>query len=140
MSWTNKKGEGVTLNIDQNLYLSRRVDLDIISNEYGAVFSEIDKIYFPPSSKNIIVGVTYHPPSIDLKLINDHFESLLATLKRGDKFCCLMRDYSVDLLKHSVSRISSICIHFSHTSGIQLEYKALLHHNNYSYNFQLWIL
>ena len=49
--------------------------------------------------KDVIVGVIYKPPNIDVEQFNDNLEHLLKTLTKERRPCYLLGDYNINLLK-----------------------------------------
>ena len=69
-----------------------------IKNELESTFIEI----FIPKKSNIIVGVIYWHPSMDLTELNcNYLKKLLQNISKEQKSVFLLRDFNVDLLNYN---------------------------------------
>lgn len=90
-------GGGVSLMIQDDICYKRREDITGISNSCEQLFIEIEKSNLN-SDKNVIVGVIYRPPSLDLNEFNEHLNELLNKLKLENKNIYITGDFNVNLL------------------------------------------
>ena len=51
-----------------------------------------------PRGKNIIVGVIYRPPNMDVNLFIHNFDELLGKISRENKICYLLGDFNLNLI------------------------------------------
>jgi len=50
--------------------------------------------------KDLVVGVIYKPPDIDVAKFNEKIEEILKTLAKEHRPCYLMGDFNINLLRH----------------------------------------
>ena len=77
----NQKGGGVMIYIKDSLLYSLRHDLAIQSNYYESLFIEIQN----ENTKNIIIGLIYRPPGLNLASFTDDFSEILEKIASEKK-------------------------------------------------------
>ena len=82
---TNNIGGGVSLYIDENIRYISRKDLNMIEDCIETVFIEIPKEVIN-SSKNIIIGTIYRPPSTDVNTFTNQLSDLFSQIKCENKY------------------------------------------------------
>ena len=53
-----------------------------------------------PIIKNIVLGVVYRPPKVNLRDFVGNLDSFMAKLSSENKVCYVMADWNLDLMKH----------------------------------------
>ena len=96
---TETSAGGTLLYIANHLSYKCRNDLNIYKkNELESTFIEI----FNPKKSNIIVGVIYRHPSMDLTDCNcNHLNKLLENISKEQKSIFLLRDFNVNLFNYN---------------------------------------
>ena len=95
----NKVGGGVALYLQSNIELKYKLRSDLdITDTSESLFIQINN----GKQKNIIIGVIYKPPNIDVNKFTDSFEKILKIISKERKPCYLMGDFNINLLKHEV--------------------------------------
>jgi len=93
----NRTAGGVGLYINNNLNFKERHD--IITDEVSvSLFIEILR----EKKSNILIGVLYRPPGLNLTLFHNEFDKLLTKISNQNKLCYLMGDYNINLLNSDV--------------------------------------
>lgn len=107
------RGGGVVMYVKKDI--SHRVlDNATFSSEFQSIFIEIENSTY---QKNIVVGVTYRPPSSHISDFIDYLDSYLNSFMRGGKHVYLLGDFNIDL--HSINnRQSSIFSNFLQTYAL----------------------
>ena len=82
--------------IKDSLLYSLRHDLAIQSNYYESLFIEIQN----ENTKNIIIGLIYRPPGLNLASFTYVFSEILTKIASEKKTCYLLGDYNVNLLNY----------------------------------------
>ena len=93
----NRSGGGVALFIKDNIEYTIRSELSTFNDQLESVFIEINKDALT-TDKNIIIGVIYRIPNINLIAFNTQIASVLEQLRLEKNLVYLMGDYNIDLL------------------------------------------
>ena len=75
-----------------------REDLNLNNRNIESLFIELSKDSIN-KSQDAIVGVLYRPPNTDIRIFNEHFDSILLKARAERKLLYLLGDYNIDLLK-----------------------------------------
>jgi len=95
----NKTGGGVALYIQNQIELKYKIRPDLnIDDICDSLFIQITN----NKLKNIIIGVIYKPPDIDVNKFTENLEQTLKTITKERRPCYLMGDYNINLLKHNM--------------------------------------
>ena len=90
-------GGGVGLYLSKQLNFKMRLDLCSDRTEtMESLFIEICN----PNGKNIIVGVIYRPPNMDVNLFLNTFNETLGKISKENKICHLMGDFNLNLMNY----------------------------------------
>ena len=100
----NRKGGGVGFYISNNLNYKLRTDLNIY--EEGIIESLFIEI-ISTTSKNIILGNIYRPPSGNFEIFENKLNEILANVDKTKKISYLTGDFNIDLLKSDVCEYSN---------------------------------
>ena len=87
-------GGGVGLYLTKQLRFKTRADLNLNNETAESLFIEIVN----PRGKNIIVGVIYRPPNMDVNLFIHNFDELLGKISRENNICYLLGDFNLNLI------------------------------------------
>jgi len=94
----NKVGGGVALYIQNKIELKYKIRSDLnIDHISDSLFIQVtnDKL------KNIIIGVIYKPPDVDVQKFTENLEQTLKIITKERRPSYLMGDYNINLLKHN---------------------------------------
>ena len=107
---TETSAGGTLLYIANHLSHKCRNDLNIYKkNELESTFIEIVN----PKKSNIIVGVIYRHPSMDLTDFNcNYLNKLLENISKEQKSVFLLRDFNVNLLNYNEQNQANIVVVF----------------------------
>ena len=97
---SNKKGDGVSLYINEKIPFIERHDLNVFNEYIESVFIEIDKSKLNPE-KNVIIGVIYWPTNTDIEIFNEYLGSILDKVGHEKKLSYIMGDYNIKLLNYN---------------------------------------
>ena len=86
---TIKKGDGVSLHIQNGIPFILRNDLDYCESEMGTVFIEFYKCIFNTDS-NIVIGMIYCMPYSLVDVFNDRIADVMNVIQKERKLCYLM--------------------------------------------------
>jgi exonuclease III len=100
----NRKGGGVGFYISNNLNYKLRTDLNIY--EEGIIESLFIEV-ISTTSKNIILGNIYRPPSGNFEIFENKLNEILANVDKTKKISYLTGDFNIDLLKSDVCEYSN---------------------------------
>lgn len=100
----DKRGGGVSLYIKNNLDFIERNDITIMNNFIETLFIEIKKEH---TSKNIIVGVIYKPPTSPSDAFLDILNNILLKLQNEHKTIYIMGDFNINLLRGTQHKATS---------------------------------
>ena len=98
-----RTGGGVGLYLDKELEFKCRPDLCISNDSAESLFVEIIR----KNEKNIIVGVIYRPPEQNVNDFCVELEQLLSDISKNNKFCALLGDWNLDLMKHGRHKLTA---------------------------------
>ena len=90
---------GVAIYVKDDLKAFEPDDLNIIENEFEAIWIEIDI----EKSKNIICGCFNRHPNSDINDFINYISKTLAKLSKEKKECYLSGNFNIDLLKYDSS-------------------------------------
>ena len=90
----NRSGGGVGLYFSADLNYKVRKDINYESACAESLFIEIVK----PKGKNIIVGVVYRPPGLNVNEFIVNTDSLISKISSENKKCFIMGDFNLNLL------------------------------------------
>ena len=76
---------------------SERNDISIFDDELESVFKEINKSQLC-TENNVIVGVIYRPPNMDINTFNEKLGRIVDQIKSENKLYYLLGDYNINLL------------------------------------------
>lgn len=96
---SEKRCGGVSIYIDSQYISKERVDLAYMEGYIETVFAEIDKQSLSNFNKNVVIGTVYRPPNTDIVQFNATLEIILNKIKSENKYCFLMGDFNIDLIK-----------------------------------------
>ena len=96
---TNKVGGGVSLFIKNNLTVKTRDDFTAITNEYEALWCEIENTGH--QHPNTIVGVIYRAPGSNPDTFLQYINDIQNCIQRENKQLIYMGDFNLDLLNLS---------------------------------------
>ena len=101
---------GTLLYIANHLPYKCRNDLNIYKkNELQSTFTEIVN----PKKSNIIVGISYRHPAMDLTDFNcNNLNKLLENISKEQKSVFLLRDFNVNLLNYNEQNQANIAVVF----------------------------
>ena len=86
---------GVAFYIKNNLKYITRSQFTKSTNDFEALWIEIDF----GNKANLICGLIYRHPSSNLDNFMDYINPTIETINQENKFCILMGDFNIDLLK-----------------------------------------
>ena len=92
------RGGGAVLYIRDDVPFKVIDDIPILI-DFQTIFVEIEN----PKGKNIVIGVTYRPPSTSIDVFIDYMESCFNIFCRGGKQIYLMGDFNIHLLQNDAS-------------------------------------
>ena len=95
---SKRGGGGVSILIRNGINYKLRPDLTIFNEEIETLFVEIEGNSIN-SSKKHIVGVVYRPPNRDIDTFVIYLKEILDKLKHCKKYCHLLGDFNINLLK-----------------------------------------
>ena len=94
---TESSGGGVGLYVDESFEFKPRPDLCFQNKKCAeSLFVEVIR----PKEKNIVLGVVYRPPKVNLRDFIGNLDSCMAKLSSENKVCYVMADWNLDLMKH----------------------------------------
>ena len=94
---TESSGGGVGLYVDESFEFKPRPDLCFQNKKCAeSLFVEVIR----PKEKNIVLGVVYRPPKVNLRDFIGNLDSFMAKLSSENKVCYVMADWNLDLMKH----------------------------------------
>ena len=100
----NRKGGRVGFYVSNNLNYKLRTDLNIYRE--GIVESILIEI-ISTTSKNIIIGTIYRPPSGDFEMFENKLSEVLTKIDKTNKITYLTGDFIIDLLKSDACEYSN---------------------------------
>ena len=92
----HKTGGGVMLYIKSSFSYKLRPDIFQFSDFFEAIFIEIEN----QLGKNIILGLIYRPPGLNVSLFAEALDPILDRITRENKHCYLLGDFNINLLNH----------------------------------------
>ena len=90
---------GVGFYISRNISYFVREDLSRRENEYESLWIEVKS----DLHHNLICGVVYRHPNSDIDVFNNYINEISGKINSENKFCIIMGDFNIDLLKSSHS-------------------------------------
>ena len=88
-------GHGVSLYVDSQYNCELYPDLIMLEDHIECIFAKITMY-----DMSVIVGVVYRPPNSNLNNYLDAFINITESLKKMNKFCYIMEDMNLDLMKY----------------------------------------
>ena len=88
---------GVGFYVSDNLNYSTREDLSMVTMDFETLWIEIQS----DLHHNIICGVVYRHPNSNMDNFMDYLNSIADKLNRTNKYCLIMGDLNINLLKQN---------------------------------------
>ena len=96
---TTKIGGGVALYLQDTIDIKYKLRPDLsIDDISDSLFIQITNT----KSKNVIIGVVYKPPDVDVIKFNENLEKTLKILTKERRPCYIMGDFNINLLKQNI--------------------------------------
>ena len=92
---SNPNAGGVGFFVKDNIKHTLRIDLTVTKNEFEALWVEVQN----DSQHNMLCGIIYRHPSSNLDIFQDYISSSIEKIHRENKYCMIMGDFNLDLLK-----------------------------------------
>lgn len=110
-----RPGGGVSLFILRDHGFKMRHDLSLKSNsvEIESLFIELIGVV---GIKNIIVGVIYRPPDQSIRDFNESLSNCLDRIIKENKYCYILGDFNINLLKHNTDTVTREFLNILHSS------------------------
>ena len=86
---------GVGFFVRDNLKSLIRPDFTVLKDDFEALWVEIQN----EKGQNMICGVIYRHPNGNLDTFMDYLNSIIDKVHRENKYCCILGDFNLDLLK-----------------------------------------
>ena len=98
--------------IKDSLTYKLRANLAGSSEFFESVFIEIETRF----NRNVIAGLIYRPPGLNLPRFSDKIDTLLEKLSHENKLCYLLGDFNINLLNYEAHNLTNefINILYSH--------------------------
>ena len=93
-----KRGGGISIFVNENISVTVRHDLSIMSSAIECLFIEISAKY-TNTRKDTVIGLLYRPPNQDVLVFSDKVKEILFTVEKEKKFIYLMGDFNINLLE-----------------------------------------
>ncbi|ESO04775.1 hypothetical protein HELRODRAFT_172447 [Helobdella robusta] len=95
---TGRHGGGVGFYVDCNCVYKVKDDLNNLGNVDFETFSiEVCNKNSRNKNKNMVIIVSYRPPSQDPKIYLNQLEKILHAVNNENKYICLMGDFNIDI-------------------------------------------
>ena len=95
-----KKVEGVGLFLNDILKIKYKLKHNVVSDA-AYVLIQIDGLMY--KTKDIIIGVIYKTPDVDMQLVTSKFGEILEAIQRENRICYIPGEYNINFTKPSIS-------------------------------------
>ena len=116
---TYSNAGGVGFYIKEDLEFTVRDDLTISKNEFEALWIEL----YNDSQHNMICGIIYRHPDGNVETFQEYLNSTIEWIHRENKYCMIMGDFNLDLLKFEHHPATD---HFINTLGTSFFHPHIL--------------
>lgn len=95
---SGRRGGGLSIFVNENISVTVRHDLNIMSSSIECLFVEISG-KFLNTPKDIIIGLLYRPPNQDVTIFTETIKEILFKVEKEKKVIYLMGDFNINILE-----------------------------------------